>query len=326
MKHESGNEVLGAKHILDKCGTARLDDRILLIVDKNTRAMCRYFEEASSTLGLHLTVVSIPIGENHGEEPPEDVADQMSSFSLVVALTSFSLAHSSARLKASAAGARFLSLPQYSRSLLSDKMIRVDYRALAPTVRTVSNLFTLGSSVHLSSRAGTNLVIDIEGRRGNFCPAFVEKPGELGSPPDAEANVSPVETGANGVAVVDGSITHPSIGLLESPVRILFRAGRAVDFSSADPVTEEGVRALFESGESNRRVLGEVGVGLNPSATLTGTMLSDEGTLGTVHLGLGSNYFVGGENQVDFHLDFVIREASIRVDNTTILENGTLVV
>jgi len=62
----------------------------------------------------------------------------------------------------------------------------------------------------------------------------------------------------------------------------------------------------------------ELGIGLNPLAELSGAMLEDEGCLGTAHLGMGSNATIGGENEVPFHLDHVIRDACIEIDGKPI--------
>ena len=77
---------------------------------------------------------------------------------------------------------------------------------------------------------------------------------------------------------------------------------------------------------SKRRVLAEFGIGLNPLAKLTGIMLTDEGALGTIHLGFGSNSTVGGANEVDFHLDFVIKNPTVILDKNIILEKGNLII
>ena len=51
----------------------------------------------------------------------------------------------------------------------------------------------------------------------------------------------------------------------------------------------EALRALFAAPGPKSHVLGEFGIGLNPLAELTGVMLEDEGCLGTIHFGFGSN-------------------------------------
>jgi len=84
---------------------------------------------------------------------------------------------------------------------------------------------------------------------------------------------------------------------------------------------------LFNSQESHlKKVLAEFGIGLNPEARLCGSMLEDEGCLGTIHFGFGSNSTIGGKNKVNFHLDLVVKEPTIIVDDQKIMENGNLLI
>ena len=57
---------------------------------------------------------------------------------------------------------------------------------------------------------------------------------------------------------------------------------------------------------------------------LTGVMLTDEGALGCVHFGLGSNHTIGGINETDFHLDFVIRNPDLAVDGVPLIQMGQI--
>ena len=51
-------------------------------------------------------------------------------------------------------------------------------------------------------------------------------------------------------------------------------------------------------------------------------MLIDEGAANCIHFGFGSNSTVGGKNEVSFHLDFIIKNADMFVDNILIVKNG----
>ena len=87
----------------------------------------------------------------------------------------------------------------------------------------------------------------------------------------------------------------------------------------------ENLRALFAlHGDSKSRVLAECGVGLNPAAKLTGIMLTDEGSLGTIHFGFGSNSTVGGTNEIAFHVDFVCRAATMFIDGALLIRKGQI--
>ena len=71
-------------------------------------------------------------------------------------------------------------------------------------------------------------------------------------------------------------------------------------------------------------MIGELGIGFNDEAALCGNMLIDEGALGCIHLGIGANWTIGGNNKIDFHLDFVMRDATVLFDNKIVIERGKL--
>ena len=322
--NENVDSTLGASHLLSNSLALRENDKALLVFDVTTTGMLPCFRSAANSLRVYLEEVEIPVASNHGQEPSQFAAIQFAKHDRIIGLTAFSMAHTQARIAATRRGAKYLSLPQYSMKLLAHPMVRVDFQAIAPLVSRVTAKLTEGRTAEVTSEAGTNLLIDISGRSGNFCPGALLENSDIGSPPDVEANVSPNESGSNGLAIVDGSITHPSIGLLRCPVAIEFRKGKAISFRTPDPEVSLALDNLFLKESDKRRVLAELGVGLNPLAELTGAMLSDEGTLGTVHLGLGSNSTVGGTNKIDFHLDFVIRDATLTVDGEPILRGGAI--
>jgi leucyl aminopeptidase (aminopeptidase T) len=310
-------------HLVTHCGGVLRGENILIVCDAFTRDIANAFVRQGQELGAQVSLAQIPGLDRHGVEPPAAVGQKMLTADLTIGLCQNSLAHSHAR-RASAASGRFLSLPQYSLNLLCDPSIMVDYEGQAATVRRFADAFTNGSEIRIKTRRGTDVAMRVDGRIGNYCPGFVRKAGDLGSPPDIEANVSPIETSAEGIAVIDGSIACPELGLLTAPVTLMLEKGRVVRFDSTlDEYLEVLTQMLGPSG-SPRRVLAECGVGLNPNARLRGVMLIDEGTLGCIHFGFGANHAVGGCNVVDFHLDFVMRDASLWVDGVSMLRDGAL--
>ena len=291
----------------------------MLVCDRTTYELAGWFADRARRITDFVELTTIPTLEQHGQEPTAEVADRMADANLILCLTSFSLAHSQARIVAGRNGARFLSLPSYSTELLSSPAVTADFRALTDNVRRVASAFTEGERVDVTADAGTNVRLDVSGRIGNACPGWVEYPGDLGSPPDVEANISPVEDASHGVLVVDGSVTCPEIGVLNQPLYLHIEGGRVRKIEGGLEQHRAFLERTFECQASRRRVLAECGVGLNPLATLTGNMLTDEGAAGCVHFGFGSNYTVGGQNEVDFHLDFVIRDAAIAVDGQPLI-------
>ncbi len=315
------------RHLLERCGGLRAGERFVLISDATTEQLVPEFLSCARALGAVVDHVVVDVADRHGAEPGAAAEASMVDADLAAALTLKSIAHTRARRSLNAQGGRFLSLPGYTEAMLRDPAVRVDYRAQYPLVRAVTDLFSNGERVRVRTAAGTDIRLSIAGRTGNCCPGFVDEIYRLGSPPDIESNVSPIEEASEGVVVVDGSVACEEIGLLRTPIVLHISGGRITGFESADPDYVSRCEAIFSRvGSPLAYVLAECGVGLNPEATLTGNMLTDEGVLGCVHFGFGSNSTVGGLNEVPFHLDFVFRDASLWVDETLVLDAGRPVI
>lgn len=315
----------GADILLQRCGNVRAEERVVIICDYSTRDITQLLRQRAVMVTPAVQTIEIPSLRMHGEEPPVDAAQAMRRADLCIGLTKMSMAHSAARMTAAQHGVRYLSLPDYSLSLLADVSLRVNFRQQGLIARQIADAFTHGYEVVITSMAGTHLTLRIDHRIGNCCPGYVDTPGALGSPPDVESNISPLEDSAKGILVVDGSIPCPEIGLLQRPITLFLDAGRIVDIHGAADVVETLHHLLERVGSPNAYVLAECGVGLNPLAQLAGVMLIDEGVAGSMHCGFGSNATVGGQNVVPFHLDCVFRQPSMTIDGLPVLFDGVVV-
>ena len=318
--HFTQNELHGALNIIEKCGNFSLSERTVIVFDAQTKSVANCFSEAAQLLGGNVFLVETPIAQMHGEEPSLAAAEAILNADLALGLRDKSMAHTNARLAMTKNGGRYLSLPDYTLQLLVDPSVRVDYVAQFENVLAIADALTKGSNINVVT-SGTDIQM-VAGRFGNCCPGFVKNKGDLGSPPNIEANISPLENSANGVFVVDGSIPFTDFGLLPKPLTLEVKDGKISGIFGNHHYVNK-LKDLFAShGETKSRVLAECGVGLNPAATLTGVMLTDEGSLGTVHFGFGSNSTVGGINEIAFHVDFVCRAATISVDGNVIIQKG----
>lgn len=316
----------GARHLVRHCGGLVAGENVVIVSDPQTNAVGELLMQEAQAAGGNVTWLEAPLFAMHGQEPSAEIAQSMLRANLILGVTSKSMAHTGARRAACNAGARYLSLPEYSLELLADPALMIDYLKAGAVAKTVADIFTNGRSARITTALGTDITLHFEGRIGNCCPGYVTRPGELGSPPDIEANVSPIETNSNGVVVVDGSIPYPGLGLLEQPIRLQVVDGRIVDIAGDESIVRK-LTDLFDSADPHKtRVLAECGVGLNPLAKLSGIMLTDEGAMGTMHFGFGSNATVGGQNDVPFHLDFVFTNPSLVVDDIVILDDGVCVI
>ena len=130
---------------------------------------------------------------------------------LILALTHKSLAHTRARNNACSKGARYLSLAEYSLDILENEAIFGVKKNKLSLLTKIETILNQGKIVKIKTSLGTNLELNIDKRIANNCPGFVQKPGELGSPPDMEVNVSPIEDYSFGNLIVDEINNTPMI-------------------------------------------------------------------------------------------------------------------
>jgi leucyl aminopeptidase (aminopeptidase T) len=313
----------GADILINVCGRLRSTERVAIVCDTGTRPLGDILAERAALVTSAVHLVEVPPFSMHGEEPPPHAAEQMRLADLCLGITAKSMVHTVARRDAAKRGTRYLSLPDYSAELFAHKALRADFAERGKIGRRIADAFTRGAEVRVTTPAGTDVTMRIEGRIGASTPGYVAEPGEMGSPPDIECYVAPIENSSRGTVVVDASIPYPTLGLLKTNVRLDVADGRVSNVSSRDAALADEVRRVFASvGTEKAYVLAECGVGLNDLATVSGIMLTDEGAAGTMHFGFGSNFSIGGVNEVPFHLDVVMREPTLRVDGAIVIERG----
>lgn len=312
-------------YIVEQCIPLQMTS-ILVIYDDSTKELLEYLKASLVLCGKTAKICKIENATRHGMEPSEVVANEMLQHDVIMCITLYSLAHTKARLMAHQKGIPFLSMPGYNIEMMKNSAFLADYHETFLEVKRFTEKLTQSDNIHIISENGTDLYLNTHGRIGNCCPGYIDEYNLLGSPPDIEANIAPIETETEGTIVVDGSITDPRIGLLNSQVILGVKSGAVVRVFSEDKKIESLVEKIFaDVGDEKAYIIGELGVGFNKKATLCGNMLIDEGTKGCIHFGIGSNCTIGGRNEVSFHLDFVMKKATIIADGYEIIKKGVIV-
>ena len=65
-----------------------------------------------------------------------------------------------------------------------------------------------------------------------------------------------------------------------------------------------------------------VGIGTNYAARLIGVILEDEKAYHTVHIAFGTNIGFGGVNKAACHMDGIIKNPTLYLDDTLVLKDG----
>lgn len=304
MKMKEALMMQGARTIMDNCVSLKAGETVLIVTDMVQENIAKVLAAAAVERGAEVVVSTMKPRQRAGEEPPKLIAESMKFADVVLIPVSYSVTHTFAVKEAAENGARLLVLTDFTEEMLISGGIEADFRAIKPVCKGVADAFAKGSKVHVTSPGGTDLWLDITGRRGNALYCVVE-PGEFSTIPTVEANSSPVEGSANGRIVADASVPYLGIGVLNEPIVVDVKDGFITDIRGGRQA-EVLKKDLASHNDPNCYNIAELGVGLNPKCKLCGIMLEDEGVIPTAHIGIGTSITLGGTVKAPTHYDLLI--------------------
>jgi leucyl aminopeptidase (aminopeptidase T) len=309
-----------AEIILRKCMHAGKNEVVLIVTDHNKLELAKPFLSCAAGIAKMAVMITMKPRRIDGEEPPRNIAVAMKNADVVLILTTRSLSHTKARKEACKAGARIASMPGITADILKSA-IDVDYRKLAKVNAKFSLLITKAKTVRITTAKGTDLSFSVRGRKCEPDSGIYSKKGSWGNLPAGEVYIAPVEGSANGVYVVDASMS--GIGRLAAPLKFTVKNGLAVKIEGRN--ARDLKKQIAGLGKSALNIA-EFGIGTNPKAIVSGIVLEDEKALHTCHIAIGSNTSFGGKTKAKCHLDGVIRNPTVWLDSRKVIELGKLVV
>ncbi|MBO4726844.1 MAG: peptidase M17 [Spirochaetaceae bacterium] len=234
----------------------------------------------------------------------------------------------------------------WTPGITTDMFLRtanIDYKQLQKRCAVLCEKFKNAVSVHVTAPGGTDIKIPVNGRSPFSDDGCFSTGGAGGNIPAGEVFISPVVGGSEGRIVFDGSmsITGGDIAIKEpiicdvangfvtavynavsgpsSPAPQESEAGKLLasitgSEQKARKMAQDGIfsKEKAASYERNSRGIGELGIGLNPAAKITGNMLEDEKAFHTCHFAIGENY--DGDGDTFIHLDGVVRNPTIVIN------------
>ncbi len=315
----------GAKKLVEVNGRVRPGESVVVVTDRDMTAIADLVASAARDVGAEVVTCVMPKREQDGQEPPAPAAAAMREAHVIFSAVSVSITHTRAMRTALDRGARAILMTAYTEeTLTSAALLETDFEAQAQLCKRLGDALARGEHLRLSSPRGTNLAFSIAGRTANVL-TNIPDPGELAPVPDIEVNVVPVEGSAQGRLVVDASVPYLGIGILDQPIECSVEDGYITSMRGGNQV--QVLKAALDShNDRNCYNVAELGVGLNPNAQLTGRMLDDEGVMGTIHIGIGTSYTLGGTVVAPTHYDLLMWHPIIEVDGRVVQRGRELVV
>jgi leucyl aminopeptidase (aminopeptidase T) len=302
--------------VVDRCLRVRRGESVLVVADPDSAALGESLMDAARGAGADAVLTILPPNPARGTEPPPPVAAAFAAADVFIAPCLPSLSHTSARKRASDAGARGATMPGVTADLLA-RLMSADFDAMGARCHAIARLLAGADEAHLTCARGTDLTLDLRGRHGIADDGDLSARGAFGNLPCGEGFTSP----AGGEGTIAAS-SLPGPGVVGEPVMLTVRDGR---LAGAEGDGAADYLAQLDAHGPLGRNLAELGVGTNDRATLTGNILEDEKILGTAHVAFGASAAIGGTVAVPVHLDVVVLEPSLRIGSTQVLDNGRYV-
>ncbi len=304
------------------CMGTQPNESVLIVTDEFKKKIGYSLFQNAKRLGHESLFIEMKSKEMHGQEPMHQVAELMKMFDVVLCPTAKSLTHTNARRNASALGARIATFPGITEEIMI-RGLNADYHRIAALTIKLQEILNDVNIVRVTSPIGTDITMNITGRKALPSKGLFHKKGESGNLPTGEAYIAPLEGKSNGVFFVDGSMA--SLGVVKGkPIRIEVKDGFAVNISGGSQAKKLDA-TLNKFGNLSRNIA-EFGIGTNHKAKLSGVLLEDEKVMGTIHIALGDNKSMGGNVDIPIHLDGVVKKPTVFFDDKMIMKNGKLLV
>ncbi|MDF1592077.1 MAG: aminopeptidase [Desulfobacterales bacterium] len=185
----------------------------------------------------------------------------------------------------------------------------------------VDSLLEKTREVRFTTAEGTDVTMQLCGRKGKAQTGFADQPGKFSGLPDGEATVAPLE------GTTQGRIINPyildKIGQVTEPLQVEIKDGWIVHVEGGKQARQ--INDLFEKFDANaRRMASQFALGMNPDCRIIPDTKEVSKRLGTLHVAMGDNISLGGTIQSGLHIDFVLLNPTVWLDGKLILEDGRL--
>ncbi|MEM7300574.1 MAG: peptidase M29 [Pseudomonadota bacterium] len=248
---------------------------------------------------------------------------------LVVDCTLEGLLHAPELPKILKSGSRVVMISNEHPELL--ERVGID-EGLKDRVKDAMKLMRSASAMQVTSDAGTDLSISLEKAVVGGGWGFSTTPGTITNWPGGLCLAFPAQGTVNGTLVLDAGDQNLTFKrFMESPVRLSIKNDFATEITG-DGLDAELLKSYIEVwGDKNAYAVSHVGWGMNEKARWDAMMLYDkEDQNGTEQRVFAGNFLYStGANEIAKrytlgHFDFPMRNCSIHLDDTMIVDAGKL--
>ena len=313
-----------ARRIVETVLAVKPGEHVCIVTDTECpHTITESLAQAARGMGAEVAVVLMTPREAGSVEPPPVVGAAIQAAEAVIWQATYAVVHTRTARAAFAKGVRMCDMWGCSEDMMVRGGIAADYGAIAELTRRLAPIFTKGRTARLTTPAGTDLRVSLEGRSGIPLVGVAGQKGTFCALPDGEVAISPLTGSAEGILVQPYCIEKKELGYVKDRIRIEVKQGR-MEKISGGPQADFLAQVLDTAGGSARNIA-EFAVGTNPTCRLGVTIREAKKTWGTAHIGIGDSKSVGGDVEGPLHFDIVFVEPTVTVDETVVVKDGKVV-
>lgn len=327
--------------VFDRCGLAGGEAVAVLSETQSRQVNVELAELALLRLGCRPFHVVVPTPRLSAPAPVRSTGastalqglapavDALAACAMVVDLTVEGLLHAAELPRILARGARVLMVsnehPEALERLLPDP-------ALEPKVRAGMHLLKAAKQMRVSSRAGTDLSVMLEGARVGGVWGYTAKPGTVAHWPGGLCLAFPAAGSVRGRLVLAPGDVNLTFKRYLRDVVVLTIDNDLVSAIDGEGVDADMMRGYFAAwGDREAYGVSHVGWGMNPRARWDAMAFYDvrdfNGTelrafAGNFLYSTGANEVAGRHTQG--HFDLPLRNCTIVLDGKTVVDQGRL--
>lgn len=289
-------------------------DKILILTDSDSKSVAESFYHATINSGCTVDLYTIENNKRPLKEIPPELEAMLPGKTIVLNIIKAYPDEIPFRIKwlfkiEENKLIRTGHMPGINEEIMFNS-VNVDFGKMKETANRIIDALRDTIRIQITTDKGTDLLLGVSGRV--FTSDVGVKQGEMCNIPCGEVYCAPLETEADGKVVFDASIGD--IGVLKHPLKVYLKSGKILKYESDDNNLVKKITTLTDVDEE-ARVIGELGIGVNPGARITGNMLEDEKALGTAHIAFGNNedFPGGGKNHSKIHRDYLIYKPTLEM-------------
>ena len=327
-----------ARLIVTELLAVRPGEQVAIVLDPESEMeMARALAAAVARAGAESTLLTIPSRETERKNELTPVVERgLEGADVLIGLTRSGGAPTYASaVKALYRARRLRGMSMVMRTMenLTSGGALADYAALKREGEALASLWRKASRIRVTTPAGTDFRATVAGEEVFVECGYATEPGQEAAFSDGEVSQMPNEGAGEGRIVVDGPIAHlgahlgahpgAQAGAADAPLALTVEAGRVVRVEG----TDERAGRLREIVATIPRAdnVAEVGIGLNPACRRNGDFEEEKKARGLVHIAIGDNVFYGGTVRCAVHMDMVMYEPTVWLDDTVVVEAGRVV-